>query len=298
MKINLKKISCPICKNPALEVSEINPDIDPISDEKTIEKYWSGFHKDNVFFPYHRCSCGFLFNKKFPDNESLQILYSDEKDNVIHGDLELDLKTKKNYLSKLNFSITDLDRNYNILEIGADNGNFLKLLKKIYKNSDLYAIEPNLNMKKDLSQVTKNVFNSVDEISINQKFDIIIGIHVFDHIPNLNEYFNKLNEHLNPSGFIFGVVHDEKSLMPRILKHRWPIFRLQHPHLFNHISLNNFLSKYNFNKIFIKKTKNFFNIGYLINQLFLSLFKLKIKMPNLFSVGLKLGNFSFLYQKK
>ena len=298
MMINFEKRNCPICKDIALDIPEINPDIDPRSNEEVIKKYWAGFHKDNVFFPYHRCKCGFLFNKVFPDQQSLQKLYSDEKDNVIHGDLDLDLKTKKYYLRQLNLHLTDIEKKYCILEIGADNGNFLKLLKKIYKNSDIYAIEPNLNMKKELGVVTKNIFNSIDEINKIQKFDIIIGIHVFDHIPNLNEYFMKLNELLNSSGFIFGVVHDEKSLMPRIFKHRWPIYRLQHPHLFNHISLNRFFSKYNFKKIFIKKTKNFFNIGYLVNQLFLSLFKLKIRMPTLFSVGLKLGNFCFLYKKK
>ena len=101
----------------------------------------------------------------------------------------------------------------------------------------------------------------------------------------------------NQSGFIFGVVHDERSLMPRIFKNRWPIYRLQHPHLFNHSSLDNFFTKYNFKKIFIKKTKNYFNIGYLLNQLFLSLLKIRISVPNLFSVGLKLGNFCFLYEK-
>ncbi len=297
MKISFDERNCPICKNPALDISEINPDIDPGSDEKIIKKYWAGFYKDNVFFPYYRCNCGFLFNRKFPDQESLQMLYSDEKDNVIHGDLELDLKTKKYYLKQLNFSVTDYQRKYNILEIGADNGNFLKLLKKIYKNSDLYAIEPNQNMRKDLGEVTNNIFGSIDEINKTQKFDIIIGIHVFDHIPNLNEYFTKLNEKLSPSGFVFGVVHDEKSLMPQIFKHRWPIYRLQHPHLFNHISLNNFFLKYDFKKIFIKRTKNFFNIGYLVNQLFLSLFRLRVRVPNLFSVGLKLGNFCFLYKK-
>ena len=295
--INIVERNCQICKNSLVDVSEINPDIDPRLDEKIIKKYWSGFYKNNVFFPYYRCNCGFLFNKSFPDEESLKKLYSNEKDNVIHGDLELDLKTKKYYLRQLNFSLNNFEKSYNVLEIGADNGNFLKLFKKQYKNSSLYAIEPNQNMKKNLNEVTKNVFDSIDEINEDKKFDIIIGVHVFDHIPNLNEYFHKLNNFLSPSGFIFGVVHDERSLMPRIFKNRWPIYRLQHPHLFNHSSLDNFFTKYNFKKIFIKKTKNYFNIGYLLNQLFLSLLKLRISVPNLFSVGLKLGNFCFLYKK-
>ena len=297
MRINFQERNCPICKSPTTNIPEINPDIDPKNDEQIIKKYWSGFYKDNVFFPYFRCECGFLFNKEFPDQESLNKLYSNENDNVIHGDLELDLKTKHYYLKQLISSISDFEKKYNILEIGADNGNFLKLLKKTYKNSDFYAVEPNQNMKKELNEVTKNIFNNVDELKKDQKFDIIIGIHVFDHIPDLSDYIVKLDDLLTPSGLIFGVVHNENSLMSRIFKNRWPIFRLQHPHLFNHTSLDTFFLKYDFKKVFIKKTKNFFNIGYLINQLFLSFFKLKISLPNFFSLGLKLGNFCFLYKK-
>ncbi len=297
MTINFKERNCPICNNTTTDISEINPDIDPKNDAQIIKKYWSGFYKENVFFPYFRCKCGFLFNKEFPDQDSLNKLYSHENDNVIHGDLELDLKTKQFYLRQLTSSINNFEKKYKFLEVGADNGNFLKLLKKIYKNSDFYAIEPNQNMKKDLSEVTKNVFSNIDELKNDRKFDIIIGIHVFDHIPDLNDYFKKLDDLLSSSGLIFGVVHNEKSLMPIIFKNRWPIFRLQHPHLFNYTSLDMFFLKYHFKKVFIKKTKNFFNIGYLINQLFLSFFKLKISLPNLFSVGLKLGNFCFLYKK-
>ncbi len=299
MKINLLERDCPICKNSeSPNVLEINPDIDPQLDEKIIESYWSGFFKEKVFFPYYRCNCGFLFNKKFPDQNSLNTLYSNQNDNVIYGDLTLDIKTKEFYLNQLKNFFPDLNKNYKILEIGADNGNFLKLLKYTFKNSDFYAIEPNNNMKNNLENITKSYFKNIDEIGDDIKFDLIIGIHVFDHIPNLNEYFLKLNKHLDYSGHIFGVVHNEKSLMAKIFKKNWPIFRLQHPHLFNHSSLNDFFSKNHFDKIFIKKTKNFFNFGFLINQFFLSILKLKTSIPNFFSIGIKLGNFSFLYKKK
>ena len=51
-------------------------------------------------------------------------------------------------------------------------------------------------------------------------------------------------------------------------------------------------------KLFIKKTKNYFNIGYLLKQLSIAILKKEINFPNFFSIGLKLGNFSFLYKKK
>ena len=48
MRINFKDRNCPICKSPATNISEINPDIDPNNDEQIIKKYWSGIYKDNI----------------------------------------------------------------------------------------------------------------------------------------------------------------------------------------------------------------------------------------------------------
>ena len=296
MKINLISKKCEICEKNFNTLPEFIPDLDPIIGGEIIKKYWTGFHKNNVFFPYFRCGCGFLYNKVFPDNQSLNYLYSNQQDNIISGDYELDIKTKRNYLVQLKKFLLD-NKNIKVLEIGADNGNFLKLIKSASINCEFHAIEPNKNMVKNISKITDKIYNNVYEIDNNIKFDLIIGIHVFDHIPNLNIYFNKLNNLLKKNGVIYGVVHNEGSLMSKILKTRWPALRLQHPHLFNHLTIDSFFTKFNFEKIYIKRTKNFFNFGFLLNQLILKIFKVKISFPNFFSIGLKLGNFSFLYKK-
>ena len=297
MKINFIERDCLICGNYKKLKLEIYPDINPKFDSHLIRNYWSGFFKENVFFPYYRCNCGFLLNKSFPDENSLKKLYSYQNDNVIYGDVKLDLKTKLYYLNQLKNFLPDPKKKYKILEIGADNGNFIKLLSTIYKNADFYSIEPNINMQKKLKKITKFNFTSINDIKNNLKFDLIIGIHTFDHISQLNDYFEKLLNHINDMGLVFGVVHNENSYMARLFKKKWPIFRLQHPHLFNHKTINDFFIKYKFKKVFINRTKNYFNIGFLINQLSLSLFKIKTTFPKFFSVGIKLGNFAFLYQK-
>jgi len=298
MKINFIKRNCFLCKNSKKLNLEIYPDINPKFNRKIIKKYWSGFFKDNVFFPYYRCRCGFLLNKFFPDEKSLNKLYSDQNDNVIYGDLKLDLKTKLYYLNQLKKFIPDVNKNYKILEIGADNGNFIKILSKKYQNSDFYSVEPNVNMQNNLKRITKKNYTNIYQIKKNLKFDLIIAIHTFDHIPQLNDYFERLLKHVTDFGLVFGVVHNESSYMAKLFKKKWPIFRLQHPHLFNYKTINDFFTKYKFKKIFIKKTKNYFNFGFLINQFFFSIFKIKINFPNFFPIGIKLGNFSFLYKKR
>jgi 2-polyprenyl-3-methyl-5-hydroxy-6-metoxy-1,4-benzoquinol methylase len=300
LKINLLNRNCPICLNNIEAINKIIPELNPEINNELIKKYWSSAVNSNksIFFPYSRCKCGLLYNKVYPDDRSLNSLYSNQNDNVISGDILLDLKTKEEYLNSIDKILFKSTKKIKILEVGADNGSFLKLIKKRHNDSELYAIEPNTNMHKELKKITKKKFSDISEIDKEIKFDLIIAIHVFDHIPDLNKYFQKLNSFLNPEGSVFGVVHNEKSLMSKILGNRWPAYTLQHPHLFNHESVNIFFRSFGFNKLFIKRTKNFFSLDFLLKHLVKAIFKKTIKFPKLFSVGLKLGNFSFLYTKK
>ena len=68
-------------------------------------------------------------------------------------------------------------------------------------------------MTKNINLIAKKTFNNIYEINNETKFDLIIGIHVFDHIPQLNTFFYKLNHLLIEYGLIYGVVHNENSFL-------------------------------------------------------------------------------------
>ena len=300
--INLINRNCPICLESIEAEPKMIPDLDPEVNNEFVEKYWSRSGTENnnkkIFFPYFRCKCGLLCSKIYPDNNSLNNLYSNQKDNVISGDFLLDIKTKEGYLSLIDKEVFTNSKKLKILEVGADNGSFLKMIKEKYNDCEMYAIEPNNNMHEELKKITRKNYSDISEIGDDIKFDLIIAIHVFDHIPDLNKYFQKLNTLLNLEGSVFGVVHNEKSLMSKVLGKRWPAYCLQHPHLFNHDSINSFFCLFGLNKTFIKRTKNFFRLDFLLKNLMVAIFKKTAKFPKLFPVGLKLGNFSFLYSKK
>ncbi|MDA9753997.1 class I SAM-dependent methyltransferase [bacterium] len=295
MKIFTKR-DCPLCSN-GLTEEAISPDISPDDNIDKIGNYWRGFYKDKLFFPYNRCSCGLLYCKKYFDDKYLTKLYSNMDDNVYSGDVETDHITKDKYIDK----ITDIISEKNIssvIEIGADNGSILKKLRK--KNPSIkkcIAVEPNKKMHDLLKNVSHSVYNDISEVPENDKFDLIICIHVLDHIPNISEYIIKISNMLNKKGYIFGVVHDESSGLAKILGKRWPAYCLQHPHLFNPKTIENLFSKINLEKISVYKTINSFKIGYLISQLILAIFKKNIKCPELFNVNLKLGNIGFIFKK-
>ena len=296
---HLKVHNCPACQSKIEGDPVVTPEMDPSYENNIRKKMWMGLSKKKTFFPYYRCSCGMLTTRIFINEKKLKHLYSDMKDNVYKDDnASNDIKTKKNYLLQIEKFLNYHKKKLNVLEVGADNGNFSKLIKEFNNNINFTIVEPNKSMHKKLKLLTKNVYKDIKQIPRTKKFDLIIAIHVFDHIPNLIDFLKKIGRKLKKGGYIYGVVHDEKSIMAKVLGKRWPAYSLQHPHVFNTNSINYLFESLNYDKSFIKKTINFFNIGFLLQNLFAVIFKIKINFPSFFPIGLKLGNFSFLYKKQ
>ena len=292
--INIIDKECPMCES---EISDlkISSEIDPIKNKDLLEKYWRGFYKDKLFFSYHRCSCGLLYNKKFFDNSSLRKLYSSMDDNI-HGDIFSDNLTRDYYIKV----IKDLKivPNSKILEIGADNGSFSKKLYKAFIPSKIDVVEPNTKMEIFLKSIANKHYKDIHEISNNEEYDLIVAIHVLDHLADLKDFMNKINNLLKEDGNLIIIVHNELSLLSKILGKRWPAYCLQHPHLFNKSSLTDLMKNFNLCEIKIQDTVNYFKFGYLLRHFFLALFKIDIKFPGMFTVGLKLGNIIGIYNKK
>ena len=286
---------CPLCDEPKTKIS-IYPDANPEKNLDKIQNYWRGFYEKKIFFPYSRCQCGFLYCEKYFSDDFLNTLYSNMEDNIYSGDSETDHITKDMYVDEINKMIKDRG-NLSVLEIGADNGTIIKKLKK-YKNIiDFTAVEPNKKMHNNLSELTENVFSDLSELPKNKTFDIIVCIHVLDHIPKIDGYIKDLASLINKDGFLFGVVHDESSTLAKLLGKRWPAYCLQHPHLFNQKTINDLMQRVGLREIKVFKTTNSFKFGYLLSQLYLALLKKNIKFPSLFNIKLRLGNIGFIFRK-
>ena len=294
----LENHNCPSCSKILKGYPSVVPEIDPTRESK-IQKYmWMGLSKKKMFFPYYRCKCGLLTTRTFFNEKFLKYLYSDMDDNTYKNDNKTnDIKTKKGYLEQIEKLLNQDNKKLNVLEIGGDNGNFIKIMKDLNPSLNFSIVEPNKSMHKKLKLITKNVYLNIKQIPSTKKFDLIIAIHVLDHIPSLNLFLKKLSNKLKKNGYIYGVVHNEKSLMATLLGNRWPAYSLQHPHVFNPNSINSLFSRLNFKKNFIIRTINYFNLGFLIQKLFAVIFRKEINLPSLFPIGLKLGNISFLYKK-
>jgi predicted SAM-dependent methyltransferase len=101
-------------------------------------------------------------------------------------------------------TIENIIKNKTILEIGCPSG---KIAEKCDSYNKWYIVDPNKNNKivfKDKIVFIETYFD--DSFQINEKVDIIIHSHLFEHIYEPNEFLKKCNEMLIKDGeMIFGV---------------------------------------------------------------------------------------------
>jgi hypothetical protein len=97
---------------------------------------------------------------------------------------------------------------------------------------------------------------------------------------------------MKPGGKLFIVVHNQKSLLAKIMKSKWPPYCLQHPQIFDNQSIKNLLINSGFTNIRIKRTVNWIGLRNSLISL-LSLLKIPHRflsyLPNI-SIPIIFGN--------
>ncbi len=102
----------------------------------------------------------------------------------------------------------------NILDVGCGYGLGLKYLKEQLPNASLYGIEASPDGIKSMQSIKIGAtlitddFDSPWENKYENKMDLIILRHVFEHLLDPIESLNKLRKSLKPTGLIYFAVPD------------------------------------------------------------------------------------------
>ena len=179
-------------------------------------------------------------------------------------------KTMKKSFKILSNKIKKEFKPKKILEIGSNDGSFLKNFNK----DKTIGIEPCANVEK----ITKKLrFNTIpDYWGINlakkilkkfDKVDLIYSANTISHIKNLDEVFKSINLVLSNEGVL---IIEDPSLLECLKRNTYDQFYNEHIYVFSYIGLENILKKYNLkifrvenldihggsNRYFIKKKKS------------------------------------------
>ncbi len=192
-----------------------------------------------------------MFNKNYPYRSSMS-------------------KTMQDSFKKLSIDIKKKIKPKKILEIGCNDGAFLKNFDK----NKVIGVEPCKNIAKLAKRKKLKVFSEYWNKKLARKIlnkygeiDLIYSANTISHIEDLNEVFNSINIILKKNGIF---IIEDPSLLECLKLNSYDQFYNEHIYVFSYISLKNILKKYNLeifkienikthggsNRYYIKKNEN------------------------------------------
>tara|TARA_B100000989_G_scaffold210972_1_gene160081 strand:- start:2258 stop:3436 length:1179 start_codon:yes stop_codon:yes gene_type:complete len=177
----------------------------------------------------------------------------------------------------------------NILEIGSNDGAFLKNFNK----KKIVGVEP----CKNLARITKKKgyktfseywnLNLAKKITKNKKVDLIYSSNTLSHIKNLSEIFKAINLSLNKTGVL---ILEDPSLLECINKTAYDQFYCEHIYVFSSISLQRILDNYNLEIFDIENISTHGGSNrYFIKRKFNKLYKISKNVNKNFKIEKKNG---------
>jgi 2-polyprenyl-3-methyl-5-hydroxy-6-metoxy-1,4-benzoquinol methylase len=295
---------CPLCDS-----TKFSPKAEARAKFPAEESSWEqvkdafvGIRNDQVFFSFYRClDCQLLYCPWYFTNEQLDVLYSEMPDNTMGEDKRTASKTQSRYARNI---VKISGRIKSFLEIGPDIGLVAKEVVTLANVQQVYMVEPNAAVHKELSQNLEKskhqeICIDIEKLTANN-FDLVVGIHVLDHLLHPKHdlaSISKSSGDLQTSAF---VVHNEKSILRRVLAEKWPPFCLQHPQLYNRKTLKRMLETSDFEDFKFSRTINYYHLNNLSSMLLkiLGLPQLLNKVVPHIEMPFILGNFMVTARKK
>ena len=301
--MKLQKYNMRLCPSCLMDDKIINskissPDPSELLPFNVNKETWSGlfFKKTKSFFSYYKCNnCKIIYAPEHFTNQELNNLYKKLPANMDQVPSKILEKTQYEYFKVLQ-KWSSLKGSY--LEVGPDIGLFTQYCVLNGKFDYFWLFEPNKlvlpKLNKLLGNRKKKIYPAIEQIDMvdDNKLSTVIIIHVLDHLLDPLKILKKIRKKMQPGATILIVTHDETSIMRKILGWRWPPFCQQHPQLFNYKTTCSILNRSGFKVLDQRKSKNYFEISFLLKYL-LWVFGFKIqKLPRWLNVpvGIKLGN--------
>ena len=256
---------CPTCGSLNTSSSEVSSKTRaeslPLSE---VREYFIGLRNEQVFFSYHRCKdCNLLYCPYYFSESQLDALYSDMPDNLLGAEKSTAEKTQLGYFKFFQGEIGEVS---SYLELGPDIGLVTKAVIDTYHPSEINLVEPNSSMHHILKSISTahkiSIHRNLEDIDV-KSIDLTVGIHVFDHLLDPSKQIDRIFQHSKNGGILGVVVHNESSMLKKMIGIKWPPFCLQHPQLYNKETLSNVMKKSGFAEIRISNSINHFSLKHL-----------------------------------
>ncbi len=113
------------------------------------------------------------------------------------------------HIIKKIFKDHEISLSGSLLDIGCGNGNFLRSFNRVYPGWDLTGLEYDTKDRETISAIPGvKKFLSLPLYSINEKFDIIVMLHLLEHIRNPVYFLQQVIKLLSSDGYLLIEVPD------------------------------------------------------------------------------------------
>ncbi len=188
-------MECPICKTQNVCFGEL--------------KFYA-IDKKDVKIPFYICDCSFLYYRHDAVNE--QYLTNNKYVNANTGSGASSIFDLKRLDQSLSIVVDRLKLSGgNILDVGCNNGNFIRKLMTAFNDCNFFGMDMiiNANVINDLKNIKAMVAQTTDiEFFGKAKMDFISVLHVLEHVDNLNQFILGLKGALTNEGLIYIEVPD------------------------------------------------------------------------------------------
>jgi hypothetical protein len=229
------------------------------------------FSVAKIFFTYSRCAgCGLLYARRYLAPAAAAALYAEMPENMAGVPARLLEKTQRGYFEFFR-ALAPTGGTY--LEVGPDTGLFTQFVARECRFDDHVLFEPNRTVLAELTGRLRGRphrihpgfldFGAVPDGSVSAA----ALIHVLDHLLDPLGTLRLLRRKMRPGGLAMVVVHDESSLLARVLGSRWPAYCPQHPQIFRPATLGALFERAGFRVAATSASVNHFPLAYLARHL-------------------------------
>jgi hypothetical protein len=234
-----------------------------------VKDFFIGLRNDQVFFSYYRCQeCALLYCPWYFSKDQIALLYAAMPDNTMGEDKSTVSRTQSAYANWIMSRKNTSNKRY--LEVGPDIGLVANQIVKINKPEFVSFLEPNRSVRTELLESvavveSKEVVDFIDEL-VTKDFSLIVGVHVYDHLLDPVGDLANLRTRVEVGASLSIVVHNESSLLRKIMGPKWPPFCLQHPQLFNPQTQKKLFAKSGWELVEVKRSTNWYHMKYFVSM--------------------------------
>lgn len=263
--------NCPICGSTAIATApkakaRLQAELMSWTD---VKDYFIGLRNDQVFFSYYRCqACALLYCPWYFSKNQISLLYAAMPDNTMGEDKSTVSRTQFAYANWIMRREKVSNRKY--LEVGPDIGLVAHQIVKITKPEAISFIEPNHSTRQELLDSVSSVgevevVDFIEELS-GRDFTLIVGVHLYDHLLDPVADLTEIRQRVNAGASLSIVVHNESSMLRKLMGAKWPPFCLQHPQLFNPVTQNSLFERSGWQLLEVKRSTNWYHMKYFVSM--------------------------------